>query len=55
MTVSKVSFDNVGYGLPNNLQWAVSGLRSGTIYDVAITNVVVSGQTRNYSYYFRVV
>lgn len=55
MTVSKISFDNVGYGLPNNLQWAVAGLRAGTIYDVSITNVVVSGQTRSYTYYFRVV
>lgn len=55
MTVSKISFDNAGYGLPNNLQWAVAGLRAGTIYDVAISGVVVSGQTRNYSYYFRVV
>ena len=54
MTVSKVTFDNDGYGLPNNLQWAVAGLRAGTIYDVAVTNVVVSGQTRNYSYFFRV-
>jgi uncharacterized protein YkwD len=54
MTVSKVTHDNVGYGLPNNLQWAVAGLRAGTIYDVAITGVVVSGQTRNYGYFFRV-
>ncbi len=55
MTVSKVTYDNVGYGLPNNLQWAVAGLQAATIYDVTITGVVVGGATQSYSYYFRVV
>ena len=55
MTVSKVTYDNVGYGLPNNLQWAVAGLQANTIYDVTITGVVVNGAGRSYSYYFRVV
>lgn len=55
MTVSKVTYDNVGYGLPNNLQWAVAGLQANTYYDVTITGVVVNGATQNYSYFFRVV
>lgn len=55
LAVSKVSYDNVGYGLPNNLQWAVAGLQANTYYDVSITGVVVNGQTQSYSYYFRVV
>lgn len=55
MAVSKVTYDNVGYGLPNNLQWAVAGLQANTYYDVAITGVVVNGATRSYNYYFRVV
>ncbi|WP_375391541.1 CAP domain-containing protein [uncultured Sphingomonas sp.] len=55
MTVSKVTYDNVGYGLPNNLQWAVAGLQANTYYDVSITGVLVNGQTQSYSYYFRVV
>lgn len=55
MTVSKVSYDNVGYGLANNLQWAVAGLQANTYYDVTITGVVVNGATQNYSYFFRVV
>lgn len=55
MTVSKVSYDNVGYGIPNNLQWAVAGLQANTIYDVTITGVRVNGATQSYSYFFRVV
>ena len=55
LTVSKVAFDNDGYGLPNNLQFAVAGLTANTIYDVAINNVVVAGTPRNYAYYFRIV
>jgi len=55
LTVSNISFDNEGYGLPNNLQWSVSGLTANTTYDVTISNVVVGGAARNYSYYFRLV
>ncbi|MDG2535734.1 CAP domain-containing protein [Sphingomonas sp. HITSZ_GF] len=55
LTVSNISFDNDGYGLPNNLQWSVAGLAANTIYDVTISNVTVSGATRSYSYYFRLV
>ena len=55
LSVSQVQFDNEGFGLPNNLQWAVSGLQSNTIYDVTINNVIVSGTPRNYSYFFRPV
>ena len=55
MTLSKVTYDNVGYGLPNNLQWAVAGLQSNTYYDVTITGVVVNGAAQSYSYFFRVV
>ena len=55
LTVSNVSWDNEGYGLPNSLQWKVAGLAANTIYDVTIGNVTVSGATRSYSYYFRLV
>ncbi|MES2986300.1 MAG: CAP domain-containing protein [Pseudomonadota bacterium] len=55
MTVSKVAFDNDGFGLPNNLQFAVAGLANNTIYDVTINNVIVSGTARNYTYFFRIV
>ncbi|WP_204350717.1 hypothetical protein, partial [Klebsiella variicola] len=41
LTVSNVSWDNDGYGLPNSLQWKVAGLAANTIYDVTISNVTV--------------
>jgi uncharacterized protein YkwD len=55
LTVSNISYDNEGYGLPNNIQWNVAGLAANTIYDVTISNVTVGGAARNYSYYFRIV
>lgn len=55
LTVSKQSYDNQGYGLPNNLQFAVAGLQAGVYYDVTISGVVVGGATQSYSYYFRIV
>lgn len=55
LPVSNISWDNEGYGLPNNLQWNVSGLAANTVYDVTIGNVSVGGTPRSYSYYFRLV
>lgn len=55
LTVSNISYDNDGFGLPNNLQWSVAGLAANTTYDVTINNVIVSGAARNYSYYFKLV
>lgn len=55
LAISKQSYDNQGYGLPNNLQFAVAGLQAGTVYDVTITGVVTNGATQSYSYFFRIV
>ena len=55
LAVSRQSFDNDGYGLPNNLQFAVAGLQAGTYYDVTIDGVVVNGTRTNYAYFFRIV
>ncbi len=55
LTVSAVSFDNDGYGVPNNLQWKVAGAVAGTSYDVTIANVRVRGVVRSYNYSFRIV
>ncbi|MDV3457449.1 CAP domain-containing protein [Sphingomonas sp. HF-S4] len=55
LTVSRVTCDNQGYGLPNNVQFAVSGLQANTIYDVTIERVNVGGTQRSYSYFFRIV
>lgn len=55
MGVSSISFDNIGYGVPNNLQWKVAGLQQNVSYQVTIAGVVVSGATRSYDYSFRIV
>ena len=55
LTVSRVSYDTLGYGLPNNIQFAVSGLQPNIVYDVTIDRVAVSGVQRSYSYFFRIV
>ncbi|WP_419807333.1 CAP domain-containing protein [Sphingomonas sp.] len=55
LAVSKQAYDNDGYGLANNLQFAVAGLQAGIYYDVTITGVVVNGATQSYGYFFRIV
>jgi uncharacterized protein YkwD len=55
LTVSNISYDNQGYGLPNNIQFAVAGVQSGVSYTVAINGVLVRGTSTNYSYTFRIV
>ncbi|MEH3103911.1 MAG: CAP domain-containing protein [Sphingomonas phyllosphaerae] len=55
LTVSNVSFDNVGYAVPNNLQFNVAGLKAGVSYTVTITRVGVRGTPTDYSYTFRIV
>lgn len=55
VAVSEIRSDNVGYGVPNNIQFRVAGLRTGVSYDVAITNVLVRGAPTSYSYSFRIV
>lgn len=53
LTVGNIAYDNDGYGLSNSLQWSVAGLAANTTYDVTISNVVVAGTPKTYSYYFR--
>jgi hypothetical protein len=48
--VTDVSYDNDGFGLPNNLQWRVTGAEVGQSYDVSVQNVVVNGESRSYAY-----
>lgn len=51
MPISNVSFNNVGYGLPNHLQWKVANVEIGQAYHVAINNVLVDNQLEEYEYY----
>lgn len=55
MTVSGISFDNLGYGVPNNIQWKVAGLGRNVTYSVTIDNVRVRGVARSYGYTFRII
>lgn len=55
LAVSNLSHDNMGYGLPNNLQFKVAGLDTGVTYDVTVTDVNVDGSLREFAYYFRIV
>lgn len=54
LEVGRVSFDNNAYGLPNSLQFAAEGMQPGVTYDVAIRNVSVQGQSRDFHYSFRI-
>jgi len=54
MPVNSISRDNVGYGLPNNIQWKVTGLQPDVKYTIKIINVKVKGVRKDYQYWFRV-
>jgi len=54
LAVTDVAADNVGFGLPNNLQWRVTGLQSGVTYTVRIDGVTGAPEPR-YEYSFRIV
>jgi hypothetical protein len=55
LAITRLKHDNEGYGLANNIQFFVAGLRRGATYDVTISNVTVGSAVRNYSYFFRIV
>lgn len=55
LPIRRLSFDNNSFGLSNNLQFTAEGLQQGVSYDVAIRNVRVRGQPRDFTYAFRVV
>lgn len=55
LSISRLSFDNNGYGLSNNLQFTAGGLQQGVNYDVTVRNVSVRGQSRDFAYSFRIV
>jgi hypothetical protein len=54
LTVTDVSSDNQGYGLPNSIQWRVTGLQANVTYTVRISGITNAPQT-SYQYNFRVV
>ncbi len=54
-TVQNIYDDNLNSGLPNNLQWTVSGLDYNKRFNVSISNVNVNGQIKNYEYWFTII
>jgi hypothetical protein len=54
LTVTDVTRDNQGYGLPNNIQWRVTGLQSNISYTVRITGIAGAPQS-SYQYSFKIV
>lgn len=53
LPVTGVASDNDGYGLPNNIEWRVTGLQANTDYTVTISGVTGAAQT-SYTYDFRI-
>jgi hypothetical protein len=54
VNVNSVKHDNEGWGsFPNNISWKAEGLTNEVRYNVEIKGVVVNGQTKNYSYWFK--
>ncbi|MDB5799823.1 MAG: hypothetical protein JWL63_762 [Rhodocyclales bacterium] len=53
LPVTNQAADYSAYGLPNSLQWKVTGLQTNVSYAVQISNVVVNGVTHQYNYTFR--
>ena len=54
LTVTDVASDNVGYGIPNSIQWKVTGLQANVTYTVRITGVAGAPQS-TYQYTFKMV
>ena len=55
LQVNSIYYDNEGYGIPNNLQWKVNGIKYGIKYTVNIKNVKVFGINKNYEYWFNLI
>lgn len=55
LDIHSIHYDNLGYGIPNHLQWKADGIEHGIKYIVSINNVEVLGVITNYSYWFKLI
>ena len=55
LAISELRYDNIGYGLSNNVQFKAAGIEPGVVYDVSVQGVIVHGTVRDVSYWFRIV
>lgn len=54
VAVSSKAYDTEGWGaIPTSMVWKAAGLQDDVKYLVEITNVIVNGQSKNYSYWFK--
>ncbi len=51
---NNVTADNSGYGVPNMLRFDLLNLEKDKRYNVTVKNVQYKGQTKDYSYWFKV-
>lgn len=50
--ISNIRYENIG--IPNHIQFNFDDLKLNVIYDVKLSNVMVNGQPKEYSYWFNV-
>lgn len=50
--ISNIRYENIG--VPNHIQFNFDDLKLNVIYDVKLSNVLVNGQPKEYSYWFKV-
>ncbi|WP_224964965.1 CAP domain-containing protein [Acinetobacter guillouiae] len=50
--ISNIRYENIG--VPNHIQFNFDDLKLNVIYDVKLSNVLVNGQPKEYSYWFNV-
>ncbi|WP_284091067.1 CAP domain-containing protein [Acinetobacter pittii] len=50
--ISNIRYENIG--VPNHIQFNFDDLKPNVIYDVMLSNVLVNGQPKEYSYWFKV-
>lgn len=53
--ISNLSFDNLGMGLGNSVQFNLDQLSYNRVYDVQVLNVKINGIIHNYNYWFKIV
>jgi len=51
--IKDLQYDNEGYGVPNNLRWRTTGVKTGLKYNVVIHNVIINDSSHDYTYWFQ--
>jgi len=54
LSIKSIKYNTDGAGLPNILQWKIGKTKNKKKYRVKIENVLVNGEQRDYSYWFKI-